>query len=138
MFWIDDCNTIDEVLNFLVEKTPQRTTDESSADALLVFEFFPTLGPQFCHSAEVKADQVEQFKQDFDYSKICVDRNEALSRIQDIDCITKIVDVLVELMPQETKKALMKAYLLEVWFKQNSNSDLNHFKQNLKRDYWLS
>ena len=40
--------------------------------------------------------------------------------------------------PEEIKEKLMREYLAEVWYKQNSNGDLNHFKQNLNRDYWLS
>lgn len=138
MYRIDDCECIEDLIDFLVKQTPQRTTQEACADALLVFEFFPTLGPEFQRSPEITEDQLERFKNDFDYSKIGVDRDVALGKVKDITSITKVIDTLVELISQEIKEELMRVYLAEVWYKQNSNGDLNHFKQNLNRDYWLS
>lgn len=138
MVWVDDLNSIDEIVDFLVYNTPDRTTDACTHDAMLVFDFFPQLGPEFHECPDFTEEQVEKFKDTFDYERFGLDCETARKRIEKYRSIERILDVLVMLMPADIKQQLMRKYLLEIWFKQNSNGNLDHFKGSLNRDYWLT
>lgn len=138
MVWVDSMNSVDEVIDFLIYQTPDRTTDAACHDALLVSEFFPQLGQDFHNCSDFTEEQVENFKNTFDYERFGLDRETARKRIAKFRSIERILDTLVMLMPAEIKQELMRKYLLEIWFKQNSNGDLDHFKRNLNQDYWVT
>ena len=137
MNWVDGLNTADEIVNFLIHNTPDKTTDASCHDALLVFDFFPQLGEDFQTCPDIQEEQVEHFKETFDYTSVGLDPEVARSRIKNFRSIGRILDMLVMLMPSDFKQQLMKKYLLEIWLSQNSGGDLQHFKQSLDRDFWL-
>lgn len=137
MDWVNDLNTADEIVDFLVLQTPNRTTDAACHDALLVFDFFPQLGEDFQTCPDIEEEQVEHFKETFDYASVGIDPEVARSRIKNFRSITRILDTLVMLMPANIKQQLMRKYLLEIWLDQNSGGDLQHFKESLNRDFWL-
>lgn len=136
MVWIDGFDNVDDVIQFLIHDTPERTTNDSCHDALLVFDFFPMLGPSFAQCPNFEEEQVERFKETFGYERFGLDREAALKRIEKYRSIDRILDTLVMLMPAHIKQELMKRYLLEVWFNQNSKGNLEFFKSSLNRDYW--
>lgn len=138
MVWVDEMNSIEEIIEFLVNGTPDRTTNASCHDALLVSEFFPQLGQEFHNCPDFSEDQVNNFKDTFDYERFGLDREAARKRVEKYRSIERILDTLVMLMSADVKQELMRKYLLEVWFKQNSNSNLDHFKRNLNQDYWVA
>lgn len=138
MVWIDNINSIDEVIDFLIFKTPDHTTDAACHDCLLVSEFFPQLGQEFHNCPDFSEEHVENFKNTFDYERFGLDREAARKRIEKYRSIERILDKLVMLMPADVKQQLMRKYLLEVWFEQNSNGNLDHFKRNLKKDFWVT
>jgi len=137
MNWVDSFDNVDDVIRFLIHDTPDRTTDDACHDALLVFDFFPQLGPEFSQCPDFQEEQVERFKETFDYERFGLDKQATLKRIEKCRSIDKVLDTLVILMPADIKQQLMKRYLMEIWFDQNSGGDLKHFKNNLSRDYWL-
>jgi hypothetical protein len=138
MVWVDNMNSVDEVIDFLVHQTPDRTTDASCYDALLVNEFFPQLGQDFHVCSDFTEEQVENFKNTFCYERFGLDRETSRKRIAKFRSIERVLDTLVMLMPVDIKQQLMKEYLLEIWFKQNSDGNLDHFKSNLNRKYWIT
>ncbi len=137
MDWVDSLNNVDEIVDFLVHQTPEKTTDASCHDALLVFDFFPALGEDFSSSPNIHEEQIEHFKDTFNYESIGIDPEIARTRVKNFRSINRVLDTLVMLMPADVKQSLMKRYLLEIWFNQNSNSDLDYFKQSLNKDFWL-
>lgn len=137
MNWVDDLNSPEEVIDFLINGTPERTTDAACHDALLIFDFFPGLGEEFNQCPDFQEEQVENFKETFDYTSIGVDPEVAQDRIKNFRSIDRVLDTLVMLIPADIKQQLMKKYLLEIWLNQNSGGDLQHFKQSLNRDFWV-
>jgi len=135
--WIDGLSSVDEVIDNLVRNASEQTKKDASHDALLVFDFFPRLGPGFQTSPDFTKEQVQQFKDEFNYERYGLERETALKRIEKYRSIDQILDALVEMIPVEVREQLMRRYLLEIWFKQNSKGDLEHFRDSLKRDYWL-
>jgi hypothetical protein len=135
--WTDDLNSVEEIIDFLVKHSSEKLKEDASHDAILVLDFFPRLGIEFHTSPDFSEDQVNKFKEEFDYERYGLDRELALKKIEKYRSIDRILDTLVKMLPANVKDDLMQRYLLEVWFKQNSKGDLEHFKSSLKRDYWL-
>lgn len=138
MVWIDNMDSVEEIIDFLVYQTPDRTTDAACHDCLLTSEFFPQLGQEFHNCPDFSEDQVTNFKDTFDYERFGLDREAARKRIEKYRSIERILDTLVMLMSADIKQDLMRKYLLEIWYKQNSDSNLDHFKRNLNQDYWVA
>lgn len=136
--WIDDLDNVEDVINLLINKASDQIKDNASHDAILVLDFFPRLGPDFYTSPDFSEEQVKEFKEAFNYERYGLDKEVALKKIEKYRSVDRILDKLVEIMPVDVKNDLMRRYLLEVWYTQNSNSDLEHFKSSLKRDYWLT
>jgi len=135
--WVDDLGSVNEVVNFLVYNATDQTKSDASHDAILVFDFFPRLGPEFYTSPDFNEEQVQDFVKTFDYERYGLDKETTIKRIEKYRSIDRILDVLVELLSAPVKDDLLRKYLLEVWFKQNSKSDFEHFKGSLVKDYWL-
>jgi len=135
MSWIKG-NDIEEVLSFLISETPQKTTDEACYDALLVFDFFPTLGQQFENSPEISEKQIQAFVRELDCERLCIDANEVIKKVKNFRSIRRVIDELIQMLSQQVKEQLARKYLFEIWFKQNSNGDLENFRGSLREDYW--
>ena len=134
---IENLSSVDEVIDFLIHSASQEVIDNACHDALLVLHFFPQLGPEFKTSPDIYEENIEEFKHSFDYEQLGLDRETTLQKIAKYRSIDRVLDVLVKMTPAKTKEELIRRYLLEVWFKQNSNGDLKHFKNSLKKDYWF-
>ena len=134
--WTDDLNSAEEIVDFLVKRCSKKLKDDAIHDAILVFDFFPRLGIEFHTSPDFSEDQVNKFKEQFDYERYGLDREAALKKIEKYRSIDRVLDTLVKMIPANVKNDLMRRYLLEVWFEQNSKGDLKHFKSSLKKDYW--
>jgi hypothetical protein len=135
--WIDTLSSAEEIADFLVKRCSEKLKDDASHDAILVFDFFPRLGVEFHTSPDFSEDQVNKFKEQFDYERYGLDREATLKKIEKYRSIDRVLDTLVKILPANVKNDLMRRYLLEVWFEQNSKGDLEHFKSSLKKDYWL-
>lgn len=134
---IEDLGSVDEVVDTLVRGASKEVINSACHDALLVLHFFPRLGPEFRTSPDIYEDDIEEFKHSFNYEEFGLDREAALQKIAKYRSVDRILDVLVEMIPEKIKSELIKRYLLEVWFQQNSNGDLKSFKDSLKKDYWF-
>ena len=134
--WLDGLNSADEVVNHLIQNMSDRIKTDASHDAIMVLEFFPRLGPEFHTSPDFSEDQVQEFVKSFDYERYGLDKATQKS-IEKYRSIDRIVDRLVEMLPADIRDEIVRKYLLEIWFKQNSKSDLKHFTDSLAKDYWF-
>lgn len=131
----DEIDNVDELIDFLVYRTPQQTTDDAVHDFVLVEHFFPHL-QEFDQRCEISSDEVENFKQQFDYSQLGIDKQTALLHISSMKSIDRIVDTLVQLTPNDVRQQIMKDHIQKIWFEQNTNGDFQKFKSNINLNYW--
>lgn len=136
---VDNLETIEDIIEYLINDTPLCTTMDAAHDHILVEVFFPMIGPRFYHEADIYEDDVDFFKQNFPYEKYLGDKAEkAKEKIENYRSIQRIIDTIVSMMKQNQVEKIAKQHIKTVYFEKNFNKDLQKFKQSINRKYWYS
>lgn len=132
---LERARTTDEVLDFLIFNTPERTTNSSVFDHILL-SFFAGL-KDFEDRQDFDEHEVDQFKVFFPYEEYGLNRESMLEKLKNYRSINRIVDEIVDEMPAETRNEIAREHLKKFWFEEACQGDLNKFVTALKPGYWL-
>lgn len=124
-----------EVVDYLIFNTPKRTTDETVFDHFLLL-FFAGLN-DFAGRKDFDEEEVEQFKGSLPYEEYHLDRQQVVDKIRYYRSINRIIDCIVDQLPEDVKTDLARKHLLEFWFEEKCGHDLDKFVTALKPSYWL-
>lgn len=132
---LSQIDTFEELCEFLVKETPDKTTDDAVFDHILTSDFFSQL-TDFDQRSDITEEEVEFFKENFPYDVYTLDKEELQDKLKNYRSIRRVIDEIIEEIPKEVKENIMRQHIKDVWFEQNFNGDLQSFKNNLKTDYW--
>ena len=133
----DNLQTVEEIIDYLIHNTQMSTTADCAHDHLLVDKFFPLIGSRFHTESDVGEDDVEFFKETFDYETYLGGKaDEAKEKIKDMRSVGRIIDTIIGMMSQKKLEELAKEHLRVQWFERNFDSNLEKFKEGLNRKYW--
>jgi 2'-5' RNA ligase len=126
---------IDDVLDYLIHKTPERVRKEVVFDHFLLV-FFSVL-PNFHERQDFEEEELENFKEKFPYEEIGIKREEALLKIKNYRSLNRILEELVEMIPASIILELARDHLKTFWFKEKCQGDLKKFVSMLRPNYWM-
>lgn len=127
--------SIDDVLDHLIYKTPERVRKEAVFDHFLLI-FFSTL-PNFHERQDFEEDELENFKETFPYEEMGIKREEALLKIKNYRSINRILEELVEMISAPMIFELARNHLKTFWFEEKCGGDLKKFVSMLRPGYWM-
>lgn len=128
----------DTLVNTLLDNAPQVVND-GAFDHLLVECFFPNLDESFKTREVIKDEEIENFKNSFDYSKVGITeakKKELLNKIQKMKSIDRIISIIEKHIPEDLKKQIVAGHIKKVWIEQNYKGNLNNFISGLNKIYW--
>ena len=131
---------IDELINELLNASDSKVINDAAHDYILTEKFFPILGEEFETSPEVSEAKFEEFKKQFPYKDFGINEkeiNKVQQMVEEGKSIDKVIDTIIEYIPDEKKDEIAHNYIKEVWFVQNCKSDMQTFITNVKPAYWL-
>lgn len=132
---LDKAKDVDEILDFLVFQTPERTTDAAIFDHLLLL-FFSGL-PDFHGRQDIDEKEVEEFKREIPYEEYGLNRESMLEKLKNYRSVNRIIEEVIEEMSSEEKTELATEHLRKFWFEEKCNHDIAKFVTALKPSYWL-
>lgn len=133
---VDNAGSIDDVVDVLMSGSSKNSIRDTASDAILV-DFFSRLS-DFDKRVDIDEEDIELFKKEFDFESIGIDRTKAQQAIKKMRSIDRIVDTLIDLMPQEILEDLARDHIRKIWFEQNVKGDLEAFKNSLNYKWWIN
>lgn len=131
---LKEAKTIDDVLDYMVFRAPKKTIDAAVFDHLLLL-FFSTL-PDFEKRSDFSEEEIEAFKANLPWKEIGIDGLKLGSIIKKYRSINRILDALVEEIPEEKKKEIAREHIKQFWFEKQFQGNLDAFRQAMKENFW--
>lgn len=132
--FLEDTDSIEEILDFLVFKCNKFCCEAAAFDHFLL-TFFATL-PGFNTRKDISESEVEQFKKDFPYEFYGLNRFETMETLRSYRSLNRVIDELVACLDEETVKEIARNHIQRFWFEQQCGCDLQKFRKLLRPRFW--
>ena len=132
---IEDLQDIDEIIEFLIKNSPDSKKKDAGFDYILILDFFPRL-KDWNKRDKFTKEELEEFKNNFDYESFGIDREEATAAIKDFRSIRRVIKWIVDQMPTEHLEDIARKVLRDVYFTKGCDGKIDKFKENISRKYW--
>lgn len=133
---IEDPN---KVIEQLLQNAPPEAISDGVQDHILVEQLFPFLGESKKTRHRISDEEVENFKQRFDYNSLGIkdkEWEEIKKKIEKVKSIDRILITIEKHISNDLKKNIVIGHIKRIWLEQNCKNDVSKFISSLNKSYW--